>query len=225
MTHEVPTSTASEASSIQPNSQILEVPKRSPLLFVFSLVLVGVTVAAALYLSLSKSAIQAAQSTLDGDIAALSNQITDLKSQKVEATQSARAYLDQIEKNEIHWSKVIKSVKDLVPVDPTTQQNKIRFLSYSGSTGGNLSLNAETVSAVDPPFTDVAQLVNVFNSSSFFRDGYVPSITRGLSSSGAALLSFTFNVVYHESLPTDTSNIDSKIDAKAEDAKAKVPRK
>jgi len=38
----------------------------------------------------------------------------------------------------------------------------------------------------------------VFNESSFFSDGYVPSITRGESDVGEKVASFIFNVTYNE---------------------------
>lgn len=178
----------------------------SALFIVAILVFLGVG-AGALYLSFQKSAIFDQQKQLDSEIAALNSQIADLKSQKIEAAQYAKSWIDDIEKDEIHWSSVLKSLQGLIPLEASSGKAKVRFLSYSGSTGGKLTLNAETLPSPKPPFEDVSQLVNLFNASSYFKDAYVPSISRGLSETGNVILSFIFNVTYLEepatpSIPT-----------------------
>ena len=175
--------------------------KRSPVLFIFALLLLAFTVAGTFYLSLQKTAILGEQQTLDKEIADLNTQVADLKGQKVEAEQFAKKYLDDLQKNEIHWSEVIKSVNALVPLDSATQKPKVRFLYYSGAPGGKLSLNVETLPAPQPAFADVSELLNVFNHSTFFHDAYIPSINRGVSETGNILLSFTFNLTYSEQSP------------------------
>jgi len=180
---------------------MVETHKSRSVLFIFSLILFAGLIVSALYLSFSKSAIIGQQQQLDTDIASLQTQIQQLKSQNIEAAQFAKQWLDQVEKDEILWSKVINTLQDLIPVDSITQKSKIQFLSYSGATGGKLTMNSQTIEGSADPYGDIAQLISTFNTSSFFADAYVPSISRGLSQAGNPILSFVFNAVYQEKLP------------------------
>lgn len=185
----------------KPVSEVVETPKNRPVLFIFSMILLVGLVASALYLSFAKSAIEEQQKQLDDEIGSLSNEIALLKAQNVEGAQFAKEWLDQLEKTEVRWSQVIKTVQDLLPVEPLTQRPRVQFLSYSGSTGGKLTLNAQTLTGSADPFSDVSTLLNVFNNSAFFKDAYVPSVSHGISQTGQDLLSFVFNVTYEEQLP------------------------
>jgi hypothetical protein len=182
-------------------SSVVETQKNRPLLFIFSIVLLVGLVASALYLSFAKTAIQDQQKQLDDQIVQLNTQIDQLKAQNVEGQQFAQQWLAQLEKSEIRWSKVIKTLQDLLPVDPLTQKPRVQFLSYSGSTGGKLTLNSQTPAGSADPFGDVSILLNVFNNSAYFKDAYIPSVSHGVSQTGQDLLSFVFNVTYEEQLP------------------------
>ncbi len=183
------------------NTDIVLTPKKSPLLFVLSVVALVGLILWALYLSLTKAAIINDQKQLTADIASIQKKVNLLKEQNVEATQMAREWIFSLEKDEIRWSDVINSLQKLVPLDVKDQKPKIQFLSYSGNRGGKLTLSAQTLEGSADPFADVAELLRVFNASSFFRDAYVPSLTRGLSQAGNVILSFTFEVTYYEKSP------------------------
>lgn len=185
----------------KPISSVVEAQKSRPVLFIFSILLLAGLVAFAFYLSFARTAIQDQQKQLDDQIVSLSSQITALKSQNIEGQQYAQQWLADLQKTEIRWSKVIKTIQDLLPVDPLTQASRVQFLSYSGSAGGKLTLNAQTTAGSADPFGDVSTLLNVFNNSSYFKDAYVPSVSHGVSQSGQDLLSFVFNVTYQEQLP------------------------
>jgi Tfp pilus assembly protein PilN len=196
----------------KPVSEVVDTPKNRPVLFVVSLLLLAGLVALSVYLSFARTAIEEQQKQLDQEIASLSNEIAVLKAQNVEGAQFAKEWLEQLEKSEIRWSKVIKTVQDLLPVDPLTQAPRIQFLSYSGTGGGKLTLSAQTPPGSIDPFGDVSTLLNVFNNSAFFRDAYVPSVSHGLSQSGQDLLTFVFNVTYEEQLP-DVQPVSGEVTA------------
>jgi len=185
----------------KPVSEVVETQKNRPVLFIFSMILLVGLVASALYLSFAKSAIEEQQNQLDDEIASSTNEIALLKSQNVEGAQFASEWLDQLEKTEVRWSQVIKTVQDLLPVESLTQTPRVQFLSYSGSAGGKLTMNAQTSVGSADPFGDVSTLLNVFNNSAFFKDAYIPSVSHGISQTGQDLLSFVFNVTYEEQLP------------------------
>jgi len=205
-------------------------PGRSPILLILAVFSVAAAVAGAFYLGLQKSAIAEEQKVLDSDIVSLQAEITELEGQKIQAAQLAQQWLEEVKTGEILWSRVITRIQSLLPVDSATQTPKIRVLSYSGSQGGMLMLNAQTAEAQLEPYEYVSELLSVFNGSSYFTEAIIPSITRGETDQGMKFLSFTLNFNY---LPEEAAVAASKPDtaangagaATAEDlAKPKVPR-
>jgi hypothetical protein len=202
----------------------MEPPARTPLLFIFSIIVVVIVVAGAFYLYLQKSAIQDEQTRLDADIASLQNEIGALEAQKVQAAQMSQTWLDQITKSEILWSGVITRVQALIPVDSATQIPKIRILSYNGSQDGKITLNVRSQEAQIEPWDSVAEVLSVFNGSSYFANAYVPSITRGETDQGLKVLSFVLNLNYvGEKTPVNVSTQTSADQSNAQ-TQPKVPR-
>ena len=195
----------------------LDIPKRNPFLFILSIAAIVLMVAVALYLHLQKTAITDEQNRLDDEMKVLKTEITSLEDQKIESAQMAQEWLTSLQKEEIRWSDVLGKISALIPEDDAGE-DKITFLSYSGSAGGKLSLNAQTQSAPVELFNDVADLIAVFNASSFFSHAYVPTISRGETETGDKILSFTFNLLYKEKLPEEIVTEADKVE------KEKVPR-
>ncbi len=150
------------------------------------------------------------QKRLDDEIKVLSTEITSLEGEKVESAQMAQEWLVSLQQEEIRWSDVLGKIAALIPEDDAGE-DKITFLSYSGSVGGKLTLNAQTKAAPIELFSDVADLIQVFNASSFFSQAYVPTISRGETETGDKMLSFTFNLFYKEKLPEEMVNEKEKV--------------
>lgn len=159
---------------------------------------VVIVVVLALYLGLQRSALNEEQSRLKSEIDQLNTEIAALETQKVEAAQKAQEWLEVLEDEEVRWSSVLTEIGLLIPIDSATNQQKIEFLSYGGSEDGRITMNATTRERQAEPFGDVAELIEVFNSSSFFSDSSVPSITRGETNTGARVGSFIFNATYRD---------------------------
>lgn len=179
-------------------SVLNEGPKSKSLLMVLAGISVLIIVALALYLGLQKASLNEEQNRLRGEIASLQEEITALEGQKVEAAQLAQQWLNLLEEEEIRWSLVLSQVQSLIPYDATTNRDKIEFLSYSGSEDGRITMNAKTRSLRTEPFPDVAELIEVFNDSSFFSNATVPSITRAETNDGSKVASFVFYAMYHD---------------------------
>jgi hypothetical protein len=209
--------TNTQTTSIEPRP-------RAPLTFVFAIVAVILVVAGAFYLYFQKSAIQAEQVRLDSDIASLQNEVTALEDQKVQAAQTSQGWMDQIRKEEVLWSGVITRVKSLIPMDAATQTPKIVILSYSGSQGGSIVLNAKTAEAQSVPWEYAAELLSVFNSSSYFADAYIPSLTSGGTDQGKKALSFSMNLSYIPEEVVDTPATSQAVTGTEADTKPKVSR-
>jgi len=205
----------------KPVSAMIDAPKTSPLMLVLAVVSLAVVAAAAFYLGLQKTAIQDEQKRIDADMTSLQQEIDSLKSQNVEAAQLAGKFLESLKSQEILWSSVINRVNTLLPVD-AQQKPKINILSYSGSEEGKITLNTQTEPQQIEPFENVAEMVAVFNTSSYFKNAYVPAITRGETDDGKKFLSFVFNVTYHEEQLAVTA-ADSGLSGDTQE-KVKVPR-
>lgn len=189
-----------------------DLPKKSPLILVLAIVAVVIVGAGIGYMQLTKSALNDEQKRLKDETQSLQTEINTLESQKIEAAQLAQQWLATISKNEIRWSNVLDKINSLVPEDALGQK-KLNFLSYSGSEGGKLTLNGQTIPAKDEPYGDLSDLVAAFNSSSFFNNAYIPTISRGETDTGDKLLSFVFNLNYKEKTPDEISSQAASLSA------------
>lgn len=174
---------------------------RHSLLLVLAFIVLVLVIAVGLYLVLQRSALLGQNDRLNTEIVSLESEISALEAQKVEAAQSAQKWLDEIEDEEIKWSRVITRIQSLVPYSAVAKGPKIGFLSYSGSQGGRININAQSQPARRPPYSDVSELISIFSESSSFSDAYVPTITRSETDLGDIVLSFIFNVTFDESAP------------------------
>jgi len=177
--------------------------QQSSLLFILSVIVIVLIIGAAVYFSLQKATITGQNEQLDGEIASLQTEINLLEGEKVEAARTAQEWLAEVNEQEILWSRVISRIQSLIPYDATTQQAKVQFLSYSGATNGRLSLNAQTRNTKRDPFSDVAEVITVFNDTSFFNNAIVPTVTRGENDQGDRFATFNLDMEYRETIAED----------------------
>jgi hypothetical protein len=182
----------------KPLSASAEMPKRSPFFLVLAVIVLLAIAAGAFYLGLQKSAIEEQKKAITLEMDSLQTEIASLQGQSLEAAQMAQQWLDQVQSEEILWSRVITRIEALIPVDVTTGKQKIDVLSYSGSTGGKVALNAKTVEAQQEPYEYVAELLSVFNNSSDFQTAIIPSVTKGETDQGGKLLSFVMTFAFNQ---------------------------
>lgn len=156
---------------------------------------------------------------LEKDAVALQSQIDEVKSTKVEFSKNATDALAKIQAEEIRWSEVIEQINQLLPKDANGAR-KVNVLSYSGSGTGRVAVNVVTVPSGEPAYGDVAQMIATFNNSLYFRDVYVPSISRGSDEEGLTSLSFVLNMDFEK---PETGAEDLSL-TPTDDASVKVPR-
>jgi hypothetical protein len=169
-------------------------------------ILVLVVVGTGVFMFFQKGKVMARTNQLDEDIKGLKTQVAQMKDNKVEFSKNASDALAQIEKDELRWSEVIAAVNKQLPVDASGNR-KINVISYSGSGDGKLALNMVTQPSGIPPYDDVSQLIAGFNNSVFFKDAYVPAISKGTNVDGSTTLSFILNLSYQKP-DTGSSNLD-----------------
>ncbi len=149
----------------------------------------------------------------------LNKEIDALKENKVEFSQNAMDALKKIEVDEIRWSDVIEEVANLMPKD-SNGRDRITVLSYSGSGNGRITLNTVTQPSSLPPFDDVSNIISTFNKSVFFKNAFVPSISKGTNDDGSTTLSFMLNMEYQKA---DTGSLDLKLNENTKIPTTKVP--
>jgi len=212
-----------------------EMPKKSPVFLILAVFVLLAAVAGAFYLGLQKSAIEEQKKSITSEMESLQTEIDSLQGQRLEAAQLAQQWLDKVQSEEVLWSRVITRIEALIPVDPATEKQKIDVLSYSGSSGGKISLNAKTVEAQQEPYEYVAELLSVFNSNSDFSNAIIPSVTKGETDQGTKLLSFVMSFSFNQGgavMPqASVSGADSATSGgndaaipAGQEAKPKVPR-
>lgn len=180
-----------------------------PFVLILAIAIIIVVVGLGLLFTVQRAALNAEQTQLNNDIATLQGEIALLEEAKVEAAQQAQEWLAAIEEEEIRWSKVITQLEDLIPTNPSTGEDKVSFFSYNGSDNGRINLNGQTTPQRAEPFEGVAELISTFNANPFFRNAYVPSLTRAETDQGDKFASFVMSVEYHEEEFTgldDTTN-------------------
>lgn len=112
---------------------------------------------------------------------------------------SAKKVLDKIDSETLKWSTVIKEVVKTVPKDEKGNP-KLDVVAYSGSGGSGITLNVSTIPASTNAFSDVADFIKAFDSSSKFSENFVPSIASGVNAEGKSILSFSFSTVFSDEL-------------------------
>lgn len=186
-----------DESAENPESQVeKKLKKGSPINLVLLFLLLGLGFYG-LFLSFDKGNILNRTLELEKQTKDLQAQVDTIKDNKVEVSQNASEALKAIEAEEIRWSEVIDEVNKLLPQDAAGNRS-VKVLSYSGSGRGRIAVNMVTQPEALPPFSDVAQLISTFNNSVFFKDVYVPAISKGSNESGQTMLSFVLNMDYEK---------------------------
>lgn len=146
------------------------------------------------YILLSQSSTSENLAQYDKQIASLQNEVVKYESNNMEAALSAKEALNTLQGDYIKWSDVIEKILSTTPKDPKTRVPLVEYVSYSGSQNSNISINVKTIPGSESPFTDVASLIRSFNSSKYFENAFVPSISTGFSDTDDMVLTFNFNV-------------------------------
>ncbi|MBA4336203.1 hypothetical protein C0416_00320 [bacterium] len=154
---------------------------------------------------------------VDQQIAEISNQLEDLKSNDIVSAQNAVSALEVISSSEVEWSEVMGAIVNITPKDLVALRALVEFTSYSGAEGGRLTLNGRTYPSTDVRelLNSVAKTIDAFNENPDFAEAFVPSISKSVSENEETILSFILNVTYKPSY-TEGNSAEEGVD---------VPRK
>jgi len=148
-----------------------------------------------LYLSWQASALKDQVSQADVILADYGKQVLQYENKQVLESINAKKTINEL-KNDgiIEWSSVIKKIRMTIPkVDGVPI---VTVLSYSGSSNDEISMNVKTIETAENPYFDVADLIKAFNSSEYFTEAFVPSISNGVDEKGNQILTFLISMKY-----------------------------
>ncbi len=147
------------------------------------------------YLSWQKSALSDEVLQADVLLSDYGKQVLQYENKQVLESINAKKTINEL-KNEgiIEWSSVIKKIRMTIPkVDGIPV---ITVLSYSGSSNDEISMNVKTTETSENPYFDVADVIKAFNSSKYFTEAFVPSISNGVDEKGNQILTFLLSMKY-----------------------------
>lgn len=148
-----------------------------------------------LYLSWQASALKDQVLQADALLADYGKQVLQYENKQVLESINAKKTINEL-KNEgiIEWSSVIKKIRMTIP--KVEGVPIVTVLSYSGSSNDEISMNVKTTENAENPYFDVADLIKAFNSSEYFTEAFVPSISNGVDEKGNQVLTFLISMKY-----------------------------
>ncbi len=168
-----------------------------PWFVIVSVMAFAVVLFFSIYYEIQDNRIQSAIS----DMKAKKEELTNAKGATSLANDRARAltakeYIAELDKKQVVWSRVVEKIESVIPKNTESLQPIVVFRSYSGSNEGRLAINAITQPAAVDPFADISSTIKAFSSDPTFKNVFVPSISKSLTSEGVTILSFSMNLEY-----------------------------
>lgn len=181
------------------NEDFAVLSKKKSFLTFFTVLILIILVGLSVFFTIQKRSLSIEVEKVDFEISSLKNEISLLENEKVEVARTAQVFLSELKNQEIMWSRVISRIHSLIPYDGKTQKSKVNFMSYSGSVGGKINVNAVSRFTSKDPLDDVAETIAVFNDTSYFKNAIVPSVSLGENDQGEKNASFSLIMDYVES--------------------------
>jgi Tfp pilus assembly protein PilN len=128
-------------------------------------------------------------------IASIEKEVMAFKNEQITEAISAKRILNNLELDSVQWSQVIKDIRKTVPKN-SKGATLVSILSYSGSSGNEITMSVKTSADSKSPYADVSALISSFDDSALFSDAFVPSISTGVDEDGVDILTFSFNCKY-----------------------------
>ncbi|MBI4975605.1 hypothetical protein HZC20_02915 [Candidatus Peregrinibacteria bacterium] len=104
----------------------------------------------------------------------------------------------------VKWSQVIKNIRNTIP--KRSGEPLIEVLTYSGSFGSDISMNAKTKPGAEDSYGDVAEVIKAFDESEngMFQNTFVPSISSNVTDKGQDVLTFLVSTKYVGGVVSDS---------------------
>lgn len=167
--------------------------KKSSFLLIIGIILILFAGAYTGYLFWQKSVSAADLNSVEKALGDYKKEMLQFENKRVVQAVSAKQTVKSMKADMIKWSEVINKILSTIPERKGIPI--VNILSYSGSSGSNISMNVKTLPGGELYF-DVAKFIQTFDDSSNFRENFVPSISTGENDEGDEILTFTFNTKY-----------------------------
>lgn len=135
------------------------------------------------YLYFQKSKIQKTYAEKQTELTTLNTQIESLNNQKISYIVNSNELKKRLV-DEIRWSKVIENLNKITP-------KEVFYRSYSGNKSGEIFL-----SSISKDLPTITKLIDVLVSKDYLSKVFVPSISKGTSSSGTTQYTFSLKLNY-----------------------------
>lgn len=168
--------------------------KRVSFLLILGVVVIVIFVGYSGYVFWQKSAREGELQTLTASITDYKNKVLEKEAASVTKAINAKQTVKELKADLIEWSKVIKRIRSTIPKEDNIPL--VQVLSYSGSSGSDISMNVKTMPDREAPYFDVADLIAAFVDSKSFAEVFVPSISAGTDEKGKEILTFLVNMKY-----------------------------
>lgn len=146
------------------------------------------------YLLWKKSSSQVELKRVEKTLSGYEEKVLQYENNRVVEAMNAKKTIDTLEESVIKWSEVIKKIQKTIPSEGNDLM--VDVLSYSGSSGNDISMNVKTKPKSENPYFDTADLIKAFDDSSSFDEPFVPSIASGTDEGGSEILSFVLSIKY-----------------------------
>lgn len=165
------------------------------------------------YIFWQKASLDGELKTVEKSLKEYQAKVLENENQQVVKAVNAKKTLDVLKNDMIQWSEVIGNIRDTVPKDEEGV-SRVEILSYSGSSGTDLSMNVKTLPDAEDPYGLVADFIKSFSEDKSFADAFVPSISSGTDDKGRDILTFLFTT----KLVKEAENIEEAISDVLEDS-------
>lgn len=182
--------------------------KKSPIFLIVSFVILFAVGLGSGYFYSQALAAETEINNMEKEITKANNSLDELNQSDVVLAQRSIAALDEIEKSEVKWSKVLDTITKIAPTDVEEKRKIVDFLSYTGGKDGRLTFNVQTLSSVNVQtlLGYIADILRVFDETPDFSNPFVPSISKAQTPEGDSTLSFILSVNYKPSESNSGSN-------------------
>lgn len=147
-----------------------------------------------------KSSLSKANAELEAQYAQLNASVKKYENDRILEVVNAKQAVTEFRSEYVYWSKIIEILQDTLP--KKGKKDLVEVLSYSGSSNKDISVSIQTKPGASNPYFDVADVIESFDMSENFVEGFVPSISGSTDLEGNEVLSFSYSGSFVE---TDNS--------------------
>ncbi|MBU1151765.1 hypothetical protein KJ632_02965 [Patescibacteria group bacterium] len=143
-----------------------------------------------------KSSLSKASVVLADQYAQLNAEVKKYENDRILEVVNAKQAVAEFRSEYIYWSKIVEILQNTLP--KKGKRDLVEILSYSGSSTKDIEVSIQTRPESVNPYFDVADVIESFDLSDNFVDGFVASISSSTDMEGNEVLSFSYSGAFEE---------------------------